>query len=461
MPVKRTKDDFIKQANKVHNNKYDYREVNYINGRTKVNVICKEHGVFQIAPEKHLIGQSCKQCKGYIDLTQKSFIKRAREKHKSLYDYSKSIIKSKNDKVEIICKHHGSFFQLPYNHIKGQGCPTCGNLKRSLSQCYTKEEFIDLANKKHNNRYIYDKVIYTNSQTKVIVTCSIHGDFKLKPYSHLNGSGCSKCAYESNKIKLSLPFNTFISRAQKIHQRKYEYDESTYTNYTTKTKIFCSEHGFFFQTPHSHISMKAGCSKCGKIRAIDKTKITKEQVLELFENIHGETFVYDFTTYVDVSTKMKIICKTHGVFLQKPYAHYAGQGCYKCSIQEVADRKKISFEKFKDLSLTKHGNKYTYDKNTFVDIFTPTKITCKKHDDFLQTPRNHYRGSGCPKCNSSRGENHIRKILELNNIEFIEQKTFKKLKYKKYLKCDFYIPKRNLVIEFNGIQHYHPVETFV
>lgn len=78
----------------------------------------------------------------------------------------------------------------------------------------------------------------------------------------------------------------------------------------------------------------------------------------------------------------------------------------------------------------------------------------------FQSPRNHYRGSGCPKWNSSKGEGKIRHILTSLQIEFEEQKTFESLVHKNKLKCDFYLPKLNIVIEYNGIQHYEPISVF-
>ena len=94
------------------------------------------------------------------------------------------------------------------------------------------------------------------------------------------------------------------------------------------------------------------------------------------------------------------------------------------------------------------------------DIFTPINIKCDSHGFFLQAPRDHYRGAGCPKCASSRGENEVRSILNEMNIDFEEQKTFKGLKLRASLKCDFYLPKYNAVIEYNGLQHYEPIDFF-
>jgi hypothetical protein len=111
MPIKKTKEEFISESIKIFGNKYDYSKVRYINNRTKVTLICSEHGEFEKSPEKHLIGQGCRECKGYVELNLNSFIKRSLNIHGEKYDYSKAVIKSKKDKVTIICHSHGDFEQ--------------------------------------------------------------------------------------------------------------------------------------------------------------------------------------------------------------------------------------------------------------------------------------------------------------------------------------------------------------
>ena len=54
------KEAFIKKALSVHENKYDYSKVEYKNNRTKVCIICPEHGEFWQTPDKHITGQGCK-----------------------------------------------------------------------------------------------------------------------------------------------------------------------------------------------------------------------------------------------------------------------------------------------------------------------------------------------------------------------------------------------------------------
>lgn len=134
----RTQEDFIKKANEVHDNKYDYSLVEYVKTSVKVKIICPIHGVFEQAPNKHLAGQGCKQCgRERTRMGVDEFIKRAKEVHGDKYDYSKiHEYKSINDKVEIVCPVHGSFWQTPHCHVVlKQNCPKCSNESGGKKRC--------------------------------------------------------------------------------------------------------------------------------------------------------------------------------------------------------------------------------------------------------------------------------------------------------------------------------------
>ena len=122
--------------------------------------------------------------------------------------------------------------------------------------------------------------------------------------------------------------------------------------------------------------------------------------------------------------------------------------------------KKLTKEEFIKRAKLIHGNKYDYSLVNYIDSKSPVKIICPFHGIFEQKPNNHLNKHNCPKCKSSKGEITIRNYLLKNNIIFEEQKRFKECKDKLPLSYDFYLPKENLLIEYNGIQHYESVETF-
>ncbi len=120
--------DFIERSKIKHSDKYDYSSVEYKSAFSKVSIICREHGIFKQTPNSHLSGSGCFKCckSSKIDLFE--FIKRANIKHNYKYDYSSTIYVNSKDNVDIICKEHGSFSQIPRNHLMGNGCPSCGTL---------------------------------------------------------------------------------------------------------------------------------------------------------------------------------------------------------------------------------------------------------------------------------------------------------------------------------------------
>ena len=119
---------FITKAVKVHGDKYDYSNINYINSKTKVTIICPIHGIFFQRPNDHLSGRGCLECSGLRPLTKDLFIKRAQEIHGNKYDYTEVVYINNHTKVTIYCPEHGAFEQTPANHINsGQECPKFRN----------------------------------------------------------------------------------------------------------------------------------------------------------------------------------------------------------------------------------------------------------------------------------------------------------------------------------------------
>jgi ssDNA-binding Zn-finger/Zn-ribbon topoisomerase 1 len=195
-----TTDEFITLAKKIHGELYDYTWVSYSNYSTKIKIICNRHHIsFWQTPANHLQGQGCSLCGSETIITKLSssigeFIDKANSIHGDIYNYDKAIYIGSHDKLEIICPvHKESFWQTPTNHLAGNGCPLCGIDSSASSRRFTSEEFIVQANIIHNNIYTYDKSIYVNNTTNVIICCPQHGYFEQLPCNHLRGHGCKKC----------------------------------------------------------------------------------------------------------------------------------------------------------------------------------------------------------------------------------------------------------------------------
>ena len=185
-----TSEQFIKEAHKIHGDKYDYSKVEYVDSQTKVCIVCPKHGEFFMIPSIHLRGCSCPKCankkRGKSD-DKETFIDKARKVHGDKYDYSKVEYINQSTKVCIICHEHGEFWQIPAMHLTGQGCPKCAGRSK------TSEDIINDFKKVHGDKYDYSKVEYKYAHEKVCIICPEHGEFWQLPFDHLDGHGCQKC----------------------------------------------------------------------------------------------------------------------------------------------------------------------------------------------------------------------------------------------------------------------------
>lgn len=150
--AKRTIDDFLERARAAHGDRYDYSQVQYLTRRTKVTIICPEHGPFQQEPANHWNGSGCPACAGCKRTTQQDFLTRSRAAHGDRYDYSKAEYLGVDSKVTIICPEHGEFEQAAYDHMAGRGCAKCGAAKAVEARRHSPDKFIAAARRKHGSK---------------------------------------------------------------------------------------------------------------------------------------------------------------------------------------------------------------------------------------------------------------------------------------------------------------------
>lgn len=192
--------EFIEKSNAIHHNNYDYSLINYINAKTKIEIICNIHGSFNQTPGSHLNGAGCPKCFGSVKKTTEEFITQANIIHKNKYAYQKCEYLNAYTKVIITCLNHGDFIQTPSHHLTGRGCPKCKY--ELLSKKYSKLEskFILEAKQIHNDKYDYSLVNYSNAKNKIIIICQEHGNFSQVSEKHLAGAGCPKCLNKNETL---------------------------------------------------------------------------------------------------------------------------------------------------------------------------------------------------------------------------------------------------------------------
>ena len=372
------KEEFIIKAKVVHENKYDYSEVKYVNNSTKICIICPEHGEFWQIPNSHLRGAGCPKCNGGIKLTQEEFLNKAKEIHGDKYDYSKVEYVNCKKKVCIICHEHGEFWQTPEGHYHGLGCPLCANKKRWITRGrITTKDFIKKAIQIHGNKFDYSKVEYISSKNKVCIICPEHGEFWQVPSSHLNGAGCPKCKGEKASKEKMVDFKDFLKKARDVHGNKFIYDESTYKGLIYKLKITCPVHGEFWQVARSHLKGH-DCKKCTKMY------MDKELFIENSKKVHGNKYDYSKVEYKTAKTPVCIICPKHGEFWQNPDKHKtAKQGCPKCNMSHLENNIMRLLEDYN--IIYEYQKKFNWSKTYRYDFYLPTLnivIECQGEQHF-------------------------------------------------------------------------------
>jgi protein-arginine kinase activator protein McsA len=143
--MKYTTKEFIAICKNKHNNKYTYDKVTYTGAMEYITITCPKHGDFEQRAYLHKKGNGCHKCrlatiktKNRQRFTQEDFMSRAKKKHGTLYDYSKTIYENMHTKVTIICKTHGEFQQAPNHHLRGRGCPACNKHFNAYRKSYYK-----------------------------------------------------------------------------------------------------------------------------------------------------------------------------------------------------------------------------------------------------------------------------------------------------------------------------------
>ena len=190
--------DVINDLIKIHGDKYNYSLVDYKSEKNLIKIICKEHGVFKQTYNTHKKGHGCPKCVGR-NKTNEEFINEAKKIHDNRYDYSLVNYKLSTNKFKIICNLHGEFEQTPNNHLNGNGCPKCKGLIISDKKTKTTDEFINEAKIIHGDKYDYSLVNYIGCKNYIEIKCNEHGVFEQWPDSHLQGNGCPKCGLSYDK----------------------------------------------------------------------------------------------------------------------------------------------------------------------------------------------------------------------------------------------------------------------
>lgn len=497
------KEDFIERANDLHK-EYDYSKVIIVDSKTPVEVICKKHGSFFPTPSNHLNGSKCPTCSKINRVNKQrisydEFIKMSKVKYNDEFIYHKPLHFDFKMSIKATCKKHGIFMLNPERHLKqGTTCPTCSNENKKISI----DEFIKRCNNIHNFKYDYSLVNYNTLKDKIKIICPVHGVFLQHGTHHLHKRAvCKECTFDDIKNR---DVEEFIKTSNLIFNSKYDYTKSIYKNKKTKLNIVCPVHGTFLKSPLEHLK-GSGCPVCkeskGELKIRDffsKNKISfiaqkKFEECRYKKQLQFDFYLPDYNICIeyDGAQHSEIIeawggieklketqykdnikndfCNNNNIGLIRiKYTDYNNIEVILTEKLNIMTKSKSEIENIKFNKLISkmdiaHDFKYQYISiNEYKNLNSFIEIVCPKHNtSFSLKAFDHLNyGKCCIECDEYKVNKTISIFLKKNKIEFIRQHKFDGCKNKECLPFDFYIPHMRCCIEFDGEQHYKPLDFF-
>lgn len=224
------------------------------------------------------------------------------------------------------------------------------------------------------------------------------------------------------------------------HGELYDYSKVFYINAITEVIILCKKHGEFKQSPTNHL--RNGYWDCGREKQAISLTSTTEIYISKANVKHDNIYDYSKTNYINAHTKIIIICKIHGMFMQDPHNHLAGRGCKKCSDEKLSISMTHTTEEFVNNANIIHKFLYDYSKTIYVGCFDNVIIICGKHGEFSQIASNHLSGRGCQLCCNEK----ISISMTYTTEEFIEKAMIVHKGVYNYSKVDYVHSQEKIII---------------
>lgn len=246
----------------------------------------------------------------------------------------------------------------------------------------------------------------------------------------------------------------FLSRMKESHPNDYEdyVLKSKYIDSHHKVKLYHKPCGKTIEMMPTSFTSGRGCQKCGRKKAAIKEMKSIEEAQKDIPN-----YIHILSGYNGAFSKVLVHCDHCNNTYKVGYHDLTRKYC--CSIC------KGNHTNYTTSLLAKEISDVTCGEYSLIGTYVKaTKKVSIKHNvcgnTYLVTPHNFRHGRRCPYCYKSRGEKNIEYILKRHKISYESQKKFPNLVIKGNLSYDFYLPKYNTLIEYQGEQHYKPVRHF-
>lgn len=301
-----------------------------------------------------------------LDLEE--ILRRSIAAHGTKYKYDRAEYEGIDEKMWIGCSvdGHGYFEQSPYEHTKGQGCPSCGldsRLKHIKSRIKPFDELVAEAKEVHGDTFYYEpsRSLYKTKRSNFHLFCETHNEhFKVTINNHLKGTGCLKCGHEERAQWRRKDTETFITESKARFPGMFCYEDTEYVYSDEKLSLKCVKHNHKFTiSPNCHLQSSldsGGCTMCANEATGLRCRKTTEQFIKDAKEVHGDKYEYPESEYKTIFEKVKIWCngcKTS--FWQNPSSHTAGRGCPACVVGGYARNKTGWLYILKSSNLVKVG----------------------------------------------------------------------------------------------------------
>lgn len=236
----------------------------------------------------------------------------------------------------------------------------------------------------------------------------------------------------------------------------------TYVTSSTRMRARCKRCGREWETAGGNLAHGSGCIRCASVDRMSKRRITTEEFREKLSNISPDIEVVG--EYKSSAEKIHVKCLICGhEWLSLSSNLLAGHGCRECMRVNTGMRCKSTHAEFLTKLSRVHPEFKCIDnkENLYSSSIEHMQFACPNGHTFLARPDHILQPmAGCPVCKESYGEQKIRRYLENNCVPFESQKIFADCAYVRALPFDFYIEELNVAIEFDGHQHFAPIEHF-
>jgi very-short-patch-repair endonuclease/ribosomal protein S18 len=310
----------------------------------------------------------------------------------------------------------------------------------------THDEYVERTNAIHNNIEVLEE--YKGRKTKILHKCNVHNyEWYTSPNTILAGKGCPKCSGSYRR--------THEDYVNELKDKNPNLEViGTFIDVDTKILHRCKIHDYVFEKFPSLALKGSGCIKCATDMKKEHFTKTHEQYASELQEIHPDIEVVG--EYINSKTKILHRCKVDGYeWLSIPDNVLRNSiGCPVCSGNNHRTHEEY-VQKLKEI------NPNVEVVGQYINSQTKILHRCIIHNyEWYAYPNNFIKGNGCPLCASSNGEKIIEKWLKFNHVKYEPQKKFYKCKDKRNLPFDFYLPEHNICIEYDGEQHYEPIEFF-